>query len=62
MAFSCDNCGYKTNEVRGGGAISPTGRRMILKVQSKEDFARDVLKAKLLFLVHFCSGTHPLVG
>jgi zinc finger protein len=46
MAFSCDNCGYKTNEVRGGGAISPTGRRMVLKVQSKEDFSRDVLKAE----------------
>jgi len=46
MAFACEFCGYKSNEVRGGGEIPEKGRRLTLKVQSADDFARDVLKSE----------------
>lgn len=44
MATDCDKCGSRTNEVKSGGGIEPKGRKMTLKVKSKEDFSRDVLK------------------
>lgn len=44
MATDCDHCGYKTNEVKGGGGIEDKGRRIILKVENVDDLSRDVLK------------------
>jgi C4-type Zn-finger protein len=44
MAFTCEHCGYKTNEAKGGGAISEKGKRLTLRVEGAEDFTRDVLK------------------
>ncbi|KAF1795770.1 DIS3-like exonuclease 1 [Phytophthora cactorum] len=32
MAFNCEACGFKTNEVKAGGAIPPQGERITLKV------------------------------
>lgn len=46
MATTCDDCGYKTNEVRGGGAISEKGKTIRLKLESAEDMNRDVLKSE----------------
>ncbi|EGG17372.1 ZPR1-type zinc finger-containing protein [Cavenderia fasciculata] len=46
MAFSCENCGYKSNEIKPGGAIEPFGKRLTLRVESIEDLSRDVLKSE----------------
>ncbi|KAM9983277.1 hypothetical protein ACTFIZ_000167 [Dictyostelium cf. discoideum] len=45
MAFSCDECGYKTNEIKPGGAISEKGKTITLRVESIEDLSRDILKS-----------------
>ena len=44
MATLCDQCGHKTNEVKSGGGIEPTGKKMTLKVETEEDLSRDLLK------------------
>jgi zinc finger protein len=46
MSFTCDNCGYKNNEVKAGGAVAPTGRRIAVLIRNKEDLSRDVLKSE----------------
>eukprot|EP01098_Paradermamoeba_levis_P006527 TRINITY_DN2705_c0_g1_i1.p1 TRINITY_DN2705_c0_g1~~TRINITY_DN2705_c0_g1_i1.p1 ORF type:complete len:468 (-),score=130.12 TRINITY_DN2705_c0_g1_i1:45-1400(-) len=46
MAFACEKCGYKTNEVKPGGAISPKGKKISLIVNSAEDLNRDILKSE----------------
>ncbi|ETV86962.1 hypothetical protein H257_01984 [Aphanomyces astaci] len=45
MAFNCEHCGFKTNEVKAGGAIPPFGERMVLHVQDASYLDRDVLKS-----------------
>ncbi|KAJ1528389.1 hypothetical protein ONE63_006804 [Megalurothrips usitatus] len=45
MATNCDTCGERTNEVKSGGGIQPQGMKIEVKVNSKEDFSRDVLKS-----------------
>jgi zinc finger protein len=44
MSTCCDNCGYKSNEVKSGGAVAEKGRRIILRVTEQEDLSRDMLK------------------
>ena len=46
MATACDACGYKSNEVKSGGAISSKGKRIILKMTDTEDLSRDILKSE----------------
>lgn len=46
MATTCDYCGYKSNEVKSGGAISPQGKRITLRITSEEDLSRDILKSE----------------
>eukprot|EP01119_Soliformovum_irregulare_P009856 TRINITY_DN2372_c0_g1_i1.p1 TRINITY_DN2372_c0_g1~~TRINITY_DN2372_c0_g1_i1.p1 ORF type:complete len:488 (+),score=147.16 TRINITY_DN2372_c0_g1_i1:97-1464(+) len=46
MATNCDSCGFKSSEVKAGGAISEKGKRLILKVESPEDLNRNVLKSE----------------
>jgi zinc finger protein len=46
MAFSCENCGYRTSEVKAGGAIAPKGTRVTLRVEAPEDMSRDLLKSE----------------
>lgn len=41
----CDHCGYRTNEVKTGGAVPEKGRRITLKVETVEDLSRDILKS-----------------
>ncbi|KAK3912499.1 Zinc finger protein ZPR1 [Frankliniella fusca] len=53
MATNCDTCGERTNEVKSGGGIQPRGMKIEVKVSSKEDFSRDVLKSDT------CSLTVP---
>lgn len=45
MAVACDACGLRSNEVKAGGGISERGKRLELKIRTKEDLARDVLKS-----------------
>jgi len=45
MAFNCQECGFKSNEIKGGGAIPDKGTQMTLRVESEEDMARDILKS-----------------
>ncbi|CAI5745962.1 unnamed protein product [Peronospora destructor] len=48
MSFNCEACGFKTNEVKAGGAIPPQGERMTLKVDTSKDpnmLDRDILKS-----------------
>jgi len=46
MAFTCEYCGAKSNEIKGGGEISPNGRRVILTAQSPADLARELYKSE----------------
>ncbi|KAI8977064.1 ZPR1 zinc-finger domain-containing protein [Mycotypha africana] len=46
MATNCDKCGYKSNEVKAGGAISEKGRRITLNMTDAEDLSRDILKSE----------------
>lgn len=45
MGFNCEFCGFRNNEVKGGGAIPPLGTTVTLKVRSVDDLKRDVLKS-----------------
>lgn len=44
MCTCCDSCGYKSNEVKAGGAVAPKGQRITLLVTDAEDLNRDILK------------------
>jgi len=46
MATTCDQCGYKSNEVKSGGAIAPKGKLITLKMTDVEDLSRDILKSE----------------
>ncbi|KAK2746961.1 nucleolar zinc-finger protein [Myotisia sp. PD_48] len=41
----CDHCGYRTNEVKTGGAVPEKGSRTTLRVETIEDLSRDILKS-----------------
>eukprot|EP00030_Apusomonadida_sp_AF-17_P007405 a841186_137.p1 GENE.a841186_137~~a841186_137.p1 ORF type:complete len:540 (+),score=233.06 a841186_137:43-1620(+) len=46
MAFLCESCGYRTTEIKSGGATEPRGQRHTLHVTCPEDLSRDVLKSE----------------
>ncbi|KAK3677854.1 nucleolar zinc-finger protein [Recurvomyces mirabilis] len=46
MSTVCDDCGYRSNEVKSGGEVPEKGRRIILRVTTKEDLSRDILKSE----------------
>lgn len=46
ISVACEHCGYRTSEVKTGGAIPERGRQIILKVLEKVDLTRDVLKSE----------------
>lgn len=46
MADTCDMCGYKNSEVKGGGGVSDKGRVFRLNVEGPADLQRDVLKSE----------------
>lgn len=45
MAFRCDFCGYRSNEVKSGSEISEKALRLTLTVSEESDLKRDVLKS-----------------
>ncbi|XP_045207313.1 zinc finger protein ZPR1-like isoform X2 [Mercenaria mercenaria] len=47
MATSCDACGLRDSEVKGGAGIEPQGRRISLKMTDVSDLTRDVLKSDM---------------
>ncbi len=46
MSFNCPNCGYRSNEVKGGGGVPMKGTRSELTVRGVADLAREVLKSE----------------
>lgn len=46
MNTTCDDCGYKSNDVKTGGEIPEKGKRVTLRVSKPEDLARDILKSE----------------
>ena len=44
--FKCDNCGYKTTEVNGGGGMSEKGTKFTLSVETEDDLNRDIFKSE----------------
>ncbi|BFZ58874.1 nucleolar zinc-finger protein [Savitreella phatthalungensis] len=46
MSTVCHDCGYKSNEVKTGGAIPPLGRKITLQVEDPDDLALDILKSE----------------
>lgn len=46
MSTNCERCGYRDNEVKSGAAVSEQGKRIILKVEDRDDLSRDILKSE----------------
>lgn len=46
MSTVCDHCGFKSNEVKTGGAIPDHGTKITLYCDDPEDLARDILKSE----------------
>lgn len=46
MSTVCDDCGYRSNEVKTGGEVPEKGKKIVLKVERPEDLARDILKSE----------------
>ncbi|KAH8200868.1 hypothetical protein TruAng_004954 [Truncatella angustata] len=46
MSTVCDECGYRSNDVKTGGEIPALGKKITLKVESNIDLARDILKSE----------------
>lgn len=40
MAFDCKQCGFRNNEVKGGGAVPDLGTEVRLTVQNADDLKR----------------------
>jgi zinc finger protein len=51
MSLVCEHCGYRSNEIKGGGAIPKYGTKIILTVTSEDDLAREVLKSDTAGLI-----------
>ncbi|KAK8076954.1 zinc finger protein [Apiospora saccharicola] len=46
MSTACEDCGYKSNDVKTGGEIPLLGKKITLKVEESVDLARDILKSE----------------
>lgn len=53
MAFACDRCGYRSNEVHPGGAYTDHGTRVTLHARAPADLSRSLLKSDT------CTMTFP---
>lgn len=45
MSMTCEMCGYRSNEVKGSGAIPKYGTKIELRVETSDDLEREVLKS-----------------
>lgn len=50
MSTVCEDCGYRSNEVKTGGEVPAQGKVIKLMVDSETDLARDILKSESCFL------------
>jgi zinc finger protein len=46
MSTSCDDCGYKSNDVKTGGEVPKLGKKITVRVKTDVDLARDILKSE----------------
>ncbi|KAK0110649.1 nucleolar zinc-finger protein [Cadophora gregata f. sp. sojae] len=46
MSTVCEECGYRSNEVKTGGEVPEKGKKIILQVNGPTDLARDILKSE----------------
>lgn len=46
MATVCEHCGYRTSDVKTGGAIPDKGQKITLQVENVTDLSRDILKSE----------------
>ncbi|ODA81005.1 hypothetical protein RJ55_03966 [Drechmeria coniospora] len=46
MSTVCDDCGYRSNDIKTGGEIPSHGEKIILTVDDSTDLARDILKSE----------------
>lgn len=46
MSTVCEDCGYRSNDVKTGGAIPNQGEKITLQVDDDIDLARDILKSE----------------
>lgn len=46
MSTVCEACGYRSNDVKTGGAVPLKGKKISLKVKGDVDLARDILKSE----------------
>ncbi|KAL5877320.1 nucleolar zinc-finger protein [Pyricularia oryzae] len=46
MSTVCEHCGYRSNDIKTGGAVPEKGRKLTLQVKSDVDLARDILKSE----------------
>lgn len=45
MSFDCEHCGYQNNEIQNAGKIEEKGVKIVLKVTSKSDINRQIVKS-----------------
>ncbi|KAG2341001.1 zf-ZPR1-domain-containing protein [Suillus weaverae] len=45
ITTNCDDCAYRDNEIKSGTAISELGKRIMLKVEDRDDLDCDILKS-----------------
>lgn len=46
MNMSCDDCGYKFNDVKMGGEVFEKGKKVIIKIKIFVDFVCDIFKSE----------------
>ncbi|KAM5342989.1 hypothetical protein ACJ41O_013955 [Fusarium nematophilum] len=46
MSTVCDDCGYRSNDVKTGGEIPEKGEKIVLDVKDSADLGRDILKSE----------------
>lgn len=46
MSTVCDQCGYRSNEVKTGGEVPEKGKLIKLRVENAADLGRDILKSE----------------
>ncbi|KAH6676140.1 zinc finger protein zpr1 [Plectosphaerella plurivora] len=46
MSTVCDECGYRSNDVKTGGEIPEKGEKITIKINGVVDLARDILKSE----------------
>lgn len=46
MSTVCEECGYRSNEVKTGGEVPEKGKQITLHVNGPTDLARDILKSE----------------